>query len=150
LVTALHFLLAFFTGQRDEWTAATRRIRRTHMIVSIAEPAKLPAKDSATPPDLAKPRVRVSQKRGKLALTVTTARKGLDAPVVRPGTKKAKILQLLQRPQGASLTELAKATKWQAHSVRGFLSGAVKGKMHLKITSTKRDDGQRAYRVPSK
>jgi Protein of unknown function (DUF3489) len=37
-----------------------------------------------------------------------------------------------------------------AHSVRGFLSGAVKAKMRLKITSIKREDGERAYRVPDK
>ena len=120
------------------------------MIVSIAEPAKLPAKAAATPPDNAKPRVAVTQKRGKLTLSVTSGRKGPQPPLARPGTKTAKILQLLQRPQGASLEEIAKAAKWQPHSVRGFLSGTVKGKMHLKITSTKRDDGQRAYRVPAK
>jgi len=121
------------------------------MIVSIAEPAKMSAKAAATPPHNLKPRVQVTQKRGKLTLSVTTSgRRGHQPPLARPGTKTAKILQLLQRPQGASLEEIAKAAKWQPHSVRGFLSGTVKGKMHLKITSTKRDDGQRAYRVPSK
>jgi len=119
------------------------------MIVSIAEPAKLPAKDATTPPEV-KRRVRVSRERGKLAIAGTTVRKSRQARPARRGTKTAKILQLLQRPQGASLAELTKATKWQAHSVRGFLSGAVKGKMHRKISSTKRDDGQRAYRVPAK
>ncbi len=66
---------------------------------------------------------------------------------IRPGTKTAKLLRLLKRPGGASLAELTKATGWQAHSVRGFLSGAVKAKMRLKVTSAKREDGERAYRV---
>jgi hypothetical protein len=67
----------------------------------------------------------------------------------RRGTKTAKILALLRRPDGASLTELRKATGWQPHSVRGFLSGAVKKKMGLRIESLSRDDGERAYCVAS-
>ena len=68
----------------------------------------------------------------------------------RRGTKTAKILALLRRPAGASLPELRKATGWQPHSVRGFLSGAVKKKMGLHIDAVARDDGERAYRVASK
>jgi hypothetical protein len=81
---------------------------------------------------------------------IPAARKRRKAPALRAGTKTAKILRLLQRPTGASLAELTKATGWQAHSVRGFLSGAVKGKMRLRLISLKRDDGARAYRVASK
>jgi hypothetical protein len=68
----------------------------------------------------------------------------------RRGTKTAKILALLRRPTGASLSELRKATGWQAHSVRGFLSGAVKKKIGPRIDSVSRDDDERAYRVASK
>ena len=72
------------------------------------------------------------------------------APVARRGTKTAKILALLERPEGASIAELKKATGWQTHSLRGFLSGALKKKMGLKIHSGKRDNGDRVYRVRSK
>lgn len=68
----------------------------------------------------------------------------------RRGSKAAKILALLKRPNGASLQQLQKATDWQAHSVRGFLSGAVKKKMGLRIISAKLADGTRSYRVSSK
>ena len=68
----------------------------------------------------------------------------------RPGSKTSKILNLLQRPNGASVAELVKATGWQPHSVRGFLSGVLKKKMALKIRSAARDNGDRAYRLQSK
>jgi hypothetical protein len=38
-----------------------------------------------------------------------------------------------------------KATGWQAHSVRGFLSGGVGKKMGLKLESTKAENGERSY-----
>ena len=62
-------------------------------------------------------------------------------------TKGATILELLRRKDGATLTELMKATGWQAHSVRGFLAGNVRKKMGLDLSSTKREDGQRVYQV---
>jgi hypothetical protein len=71
------------------------------------------------------------------------------APAER-GTKTAKILALLKRPGGASLQQLRKVTGWQAHSVRGFLSGTLKKKMGLRGTSTKLQDGERTYRIISK
>ncbi len=40
-----------------------------------------------------------------------------------------------------------KATDWQAHSVRGFISGAVVKKMGLKVASIKREDGERSYMI---
>src|ERR1017187_1709379 len=65
----------------------------------------------------------------------------------RQGSKTAQVLHLLQRSGGATLKELMKATGWQAHSVRGFLSGALGKKMGLVVTSTKAEDGERRYSV---
>ena len=59
------------------------------------------------------------------------------AKSARDGSKTAKILDLLKRPGGATAKELMKATGWQPHSVRGFLSGTVGKKMGLAVTSTK-------------
>ncbi len=64
----------------------------------------------------------------------------------RPGSKTAKVLDLLKRSGGASLKELQKATGWQAHSVRGFLS-TLGQKMGLTVTSTKAAEGERRYSV---
>lgn len=63
--------------------------------------------------------------------------------------KGATIIELLRRKEGATLTDLTKATGWQPHSVRGFLSAQVGKKLGLKLESTKRADGQRLYRIDS-
>src|SRR4029077_17507492 len=64
-------------------------------------------------------------------------------PAVRPGTKQAQVIDLLRRPQGASIAELVKATGWQQHSVRGAI--ALKKMLGLAVTSKKAEDGERRY-----
>lgn len=62
-------------------------------------------------------------------------------------TKADKVLNLLKRTNGATLGELARATGWQDHSVRGFLSGTVKKRMGFDVISEKDDKGTRRYRI---
>jgi hypothetical protein len=83
----------------------------------------------------------------KKAAKATKKAKSAKAEGVREGSKTEKILELLKRPDGATLQELMKLTGWQAHSVRGFLSGAVGKKMGLAVTSTKGEDGTRNYSI---
>lgn len=67
-----------------------------------------------------------------------------------PTKSKASIcISLLQRKDGASIAELQKATGWQPHSVRGFLSGKIKKTVGLKLTSEKKPDGMRRYYAKS-
>ena len=70
-----------------------------------------------------------------------------EAAGARQGSKKAKVLELIRRPNGATIQEIQKATDWQAHSVRGFISGALVKKMGIKVESVKREDGHRAYQA---
>ena len=72
------------------------------------------------------------------------------APTARAGSKKAIVLGLLQRPDGATLKDIQDATGWQAHSVRGFISGSLGKKMGLTVESSKRADGERTYQIASK
>jgi hypothetical protein len=67
----------------------------------------------------------------------------------RAGSKKEIVLKLLRREQGATIADIAKATQWQNHSIRGFLSAQVTKKMKLKVESTKSEDGERTYRITS-
>jgi hypothetical protein len=70
-----------------------------------------------------------------------------SAATARDGSKKAEVVALLQRKGGATLTEIMKRTKWQAHSVRGFISGALGKKMGVNVVSVRRDDGERVYAI---
>lgn len=63
-----------------------------------------------------------------------------------PGGKLGVLVGLLTREGGAHLEEMVAATGWQAHSVRGAMSGALKKKLGLTITSEKAD-GERTYRI---
>lgn len=58
-----------------------------------------------------------------------------------PRLKSDQIIQLLKRTNGASVAELMKVTGWQAHSVRGFISGTVKKKLGLEV-QTRAEEGQ--------
>ena len=79
--------------------------------------------------------------------TTKTKSKTLPSPALgRPGTKLAKVLLLMQRPQGATVDELAKATGWQKHTVRGAISGAVKKKLHQRVKLITEGD-RRAYSI---
>jgi hypothetical protein len=87
-----------------------------------------------------------SKKEAKAGKKPSKPAPGKEASTPRPESKGAKILALIGRPKGASLAEIMKATDWQAHSVRGFLSTAAK-KHGLKIESTKTDAGDRVYQI---
>ncbi|MCC6363136.1 MAG: DUF3489 domain-containing protein [Bryobacterales bacterium] len=65
----------------------------------------------------------------------------------REGSKKAIVLDLLKRPTGATLADIMSATGWQAHSVRGFISGSLSKKMGIKVESFKSESGDRSYKV---
>ena len=66
-------------------------------------------------------------------------------PAATPG-KLERMIQLLQRPEGASLAELVEATGWQTHSVRGALAAGIPKKVGCKVISQK-IDGVRRYRL---
>jgi hypothetical protein len=74
--------------------------------------------------------------------TATDTQNPVNAPVQ---SKTELALKLLRRKRGATLAELQAATGWQAHSVRGFLSGTIKKKLGLALTSARGADKVRRY-----
>jgi hypothetical protein len=60
-----------------------------------------------------------------------------DKPTPRAGTKQALMIELLKRPEGATVAQIAAATGWQHHTIRGAISGALKKKLGLTVETTR-------------
>ena len=125
------------------------------MTTSIEETEKASATAAAEPPKATRKArdgargAHGAPKKAKTGKKTSPARKApkgaKKATGARDGSKTAIVLDLLKRQGGVSAKELMKATGWQPHSVRGFLSGTVGKKMGLTVTSTKGEDGERTY-----
>jgi hypothetical protein len=63
------------------------------------------------------------------------------------GSKTEAILTLMREPGGTTLKAIMEVTGWQAHSIRGFISGTLGKKMGLSVASTKSENGERSYSI---
>lgn len=66
---------------------------------------------------------------------------------IRPGTKLAGLIDALRQPGGATVNQIMVTTQWQAHTVRGAISGMVRKKLGYNVVSEKGADGDRLYRI---
>ena len=66
---------------------------------------------------------------------------------IRPGTKLAAIIDAMRHPGGATIAQMMAGTGWQAHTVRGAISGMVRKRLGYEVVTEKGADGQRAYRI---
>ena len=64
---------------------------------------------------------------------------------VKPITKIDTLIHLIKRSRGATLAELQKATGWQAHSVRGAISGTLRKKLGLDVSIDQTEKRGRFY-----
>jgi len=86
------------------------------------------------------PRCKVSR--------AATAPEGPKAPrKAREGTKQAALIDMLRRDEGATIGQIVEVTGWRSHSIRGAISGALKKKLGLTVTSEKIEGGERVYRI---
>jgi hypothetical protein len=113
---------------------------------AAAEPAPEPAQApgeaepeaQAVAPDAAQPVPAAAQEEQAPAPepeTVDTKPPATRTP--RAGTKQAQMIELLKRPEGATVEQIAEATGWQHHTIRGAISGALKKKLGLAIEATR-------------
>ncbi len=70
-------------------------------------------------------------------------------PKPRAGTKQAMLIEMLEAPDGATIAEIAEATNWLPHTIRGAISGALKKRLGLSITSEKAEGRGRTYKIAS-
>ncbi|MBF0561727.1 MAG: DUF3489 domain-containing protein [Alphaproteobacteria bacterium] len=71
------------------------------------------------------------------------------ASIQRGETKLARLITLLGRREGATLAEMITVTGWQAHSVRGVISGTLKKKLGLAVSNEMTGDRGRVYHLPT-
>lgn len=128
----------------------------TEQTAAVAEqgapvaPEKAPSKKGASQKRNA-PKAKKTAKAAKPKKQAKPSKKAAPKPerkaaAPRAESKGAKILEMIGRAKGATLAEIMKATEWQAHSVRGFISTAGK-KHNVKIESSKNEAGERLYRI---
>jgi hypothetical protein len=98
-------------------------------------------------PDTAKPKgARKAAKKAKPAKKAARAKKSAAKPKADRANKKAEVIAMMKRAKGATLAEISKATGWQAHTVRGFVS-ILGSKGGEKIDSSKNAAGERTYKI---
>jgi hypothetical protein len=127
-----------FTGRKSAVIRIWKAIQKLEAPTATA---------TAATTDTATPAPKAAKGATKTATATTGATAGDGTPTAREGSKKAAVLELLRRKGGATLAEIAKATDWQNHSIRGFISGTLIKKMGLKVESTKSETGDRTYRI---
>jgi hypothetical protein len=150
----IHVVTAVITAKGENMMSNTEQTETPATAPSETKPTKKArggARGAHVAPKKAKSGKKASpaKKAPKTAPRAKAARPGKAAKEkgAREGSKTQAILELLKRPSGVTSKELMKATGWQPHSVRGFLSGTVGKKMGLTVTSTKGEDGERTYSV---
>jgi Protein of unknown function (DUF3489) len=98
-------------------------------------------------PDTAKPKgARKACKKAKPPKKAVRARKAAVKPKADRANKKAEVVAMMKRGKGATLAEIMAVTKWQAHTVRGFVS-ILGSKGGAKIDSSKNAAGERTYKI---
>jgi Protein of unknown function (DUF3489) len=67
-------------------------------------------------------------------------------PDAKRPSKQDEVIAMLRRPEGVTVDEVARATGWQRHTVRGVFSGTLKKRLGLTLASAKEERG-RVYRI---
>jgi hypothetical protein len=113
--------------------------RRLAAVITAAGRAAIHIADGKAPED------ETSAAPPATAVQAEPGRTDLPAPPgARAGTKQALLIEMLQRKQGVTLTELAEATSWLPHTTRAALTGLRK-KGHA--IATEKQDGVSRYRL---
>jgi hypothetical protein len=144
----IHVVTAVITAKGENMNTSIAEGTVAAPALAAGEQPKASKKASRAPQG-----AHVAKKKGKSGKKATSTKKapktpkGQKKPGIRGGSKTERILDLLKRKDGATLAEIMKATDWQPHSVRGFISGTLGKKMGLTVASVKGEDGERRYSI---
>jgi hypothetical protein len=127
---------ALITPDGDDWVVAAEG----YDALGLPRPVAVPPTITLADPDLESAVVTAEA-------SWQTAKDKLQR--TRPDSKQALVIEMLKRPEGATIAQIMEATGWQAQTVRGTLAGTLKKRLGLTITSTKEAGGQRVYRIES-
>ena len=147
------------TAQRTSDHALWARDKSGHPLSLVITPKGLKAinadevdpalasKDAASSfPPASASRKGATGKVGSKRRTADTPVGAKRQPSRRAGSKLDTIIKLMRRPKGASIEQMMAETGWQPHSVRGAISGAIKKKLGLAVSSDRSGD-ERLYRI---
>jgi hypothetical protein len=144
---AAEAIVGWLPGEEVETTTATSLVRRQLFEpavkdgspgLAITAAGRAAIGKAAQPASIELPSAETSKvepEKAKAKAAKPPAARDAAAVSVPGGTKLERVTALLRRDGGATLEELQTATGWQAHSVRGALSGVLKKKHKLAVTS---------------
>jgi Protein of unknown function (DUF3489) len=137
-------LIAHLGAPRGDDPPPLRITRAGLQAIGVETEDEVP--EGATPADTgatsAEARIQAVEGRGPASKAKARAAKASKAAPAgkltpRAGTKQALMIELLRRPEGATVEQIAAATGWQHHTVRGAISGALKKKLGLTVEATR-------------
>lgn len=108
---------------------------------------KIPTKTNLLPLSSVSNKTIKKQPTAKSVKADSTVRGIAENNLNRAISKQTELIHLMQRPDGIALSELMKLTKWQSHSIRGWISGTLRKKLGLVVTRFKSDINNTCYRI---
>jgi hypothetical protein len=130
-------------------TAASRIWERIQGLCEAAKPKEERKAKGGAPAAKGAPSKAKATKKATAAKKEPKGKKGgkaQEAAGPREGSKTAHVVAMLQRKNGATLSEIMDKMGWQKHTVRGFMAGAMK-KAGYNVESFKPEGGERTYRI---
>ena len=134
--------VAAVSAPAEELKASSEKPKATKKAKSDAQGAK-----GASAKGKASKKATSAKKSPKGTKAAKPAKAESGAP--REGSKTAQVVAMLQRKNGATLSEIMEKMGWQRHTVRGFMAGAMR-KAGYEVESFKPEGGERTYRISSK
>jgi hypothetical protein len=146
-------------GFKTSKAAATKIWRRIQIMVEPQKPVEAAPKAERKPKSGAQSAKGAPAKGKSSKKTIPAKKSPKGAKIAKPakaesgapreGSKTAQVVAMLQRKNGATLSEIMDKMGWQKHTVRGFMAGAMKKAGHT-VESFKPEGGERTYRINTK